>query len=74
MKKKMRLTITFDESTNAYSVETDFDGMDMEAFLGGVASVLINYGIGTEEFPMSPADIGFLLAAHIIEEVADEEE
>ena len=73
MKKKMKLTITFDENSDAYSVSTDFDGMDLEAFLGGVATVLVDYGIGSDELPISPADVGFLLTTHIMEEALEVE-
>lgn len=71
--KKMVLTIKFEEGSDIYSVDTNFDGMDLEAFIGGVATVLLDYGIGTAECGLSPADIGYLLTSHIMEELIDNE-
>ena len=73
MKKKMALTITFDEDSDVYGVEADFDVLDLEALLGGVASVLVDNGYILAEENISPADIGFLLTMHMMEELADDE-
>lgn len=73
MKKKMQLTITFDENSEVYAVDTKFDGLDLEAFLGGIASVLVSYSDMLAEEDISPADIGFLLTMHMMEELADDE-
>lgn len=74
MKRKMQLTITFDENSDAYAVDTKFDALDLEAFIGGVASVLVKYGDMLAEEDISPADIGFLLTMHMMEELTDEAE
>lgn len=74
MKKKMALTITFDEDSDVYGVEADFDVLDLEALLGGVASVLVDNGHILAEENISPADVGFLLTMHMMEELADETE
>ena len=74
MKKKMQLTITFDENSDTYAVDTKFDALDLEAFIGGVASALVNYSDMLAEEDISPADIGFLLTMHMMEGLADEAE
>jgi hypothetical protein len=73
MKRKMQLTITFDENSEVYAVDTKFDALDLEAFLGGIASVLVSYSDMLAEEDISPADIGFLLTMHMMEELADDE-
>lgn len=68
MKRKMKITITFDENSEVYSVSNDLDGMDLEAFLGGMASVLSGYKSELMEDGISPADIGFMFSLALMQD------
>lgn len=69
MKRKMKLTITFDEDSEEYGVSIDFDSFDLEIFIEAVASVIVNYGEALAEENISPADVGFMVSLALMEDM-----
>ena len=74
MKKEMRLTVGFEDDFVPYAVNFNCDDFDLEAFLGGVASVINMYQDKLTEQNISPADIGYLLTTLILTDGDDENE
>ena len=74
MKKKMKLTIAWDENSDSYNVATDFDAFDLQLFLQGVSDVLVHYGDVLVEENISPADVGFMLSMALMEDMFGDDE